>query len=123
MKERLVGFEGVVETRFGAGRGGRGRELIAVSREIRCRIFIRILFRLPGQVSCTSGVMRWHLVRLVGVSPASFHTFNLYNGVQRRGEGGKEHARPPPKLISIVHQPHCFDAHVTQPTRPEQVTV
>lgn len=40
-------------------------------------------------VSCTSGVMRWHLVRLVGVSPASLHTFNLYNGVQRRGEGGR----------------------------------
>ena len=33
--------------------------------------------------------MRWHLVRLVGVSPASLHTINLYNGVQRREERGR----------------------------------
>lgn len=47
-------------------------------------------FVSPRQtVSCTSGVMRWHLVRLVGVSPASFHTFNRctmgYNDVGKEG--------------------------------------
>lgn len=89
------GVDGV-ETRFGGGGYARcdaarrgERELIAVSREIRCRIFIRILFRLAETVSCTSGVMRWHLVRLVGVSPASFHTFNRctmgYNDVEKEG--------------------------------------